>query len=141
MKPDLPARALFRGIDDASVEGARIHVQTHGTLIELARVDDSVHRVIRIDGARFANIHLHGVLGLELADSRLEILTYEMEVLHLQTAHGHRHPAILIAMVVHRTRLPNFPADRHQLKQWRALDEVSRVMLAIPAEIRQIGRA
>src|ERR1039457_6412605 len=59
-----------------------------------------------------------------------------MIVLDLQAPNGNRHPAILVAMIVHRTRLPNLPTNGHQLVKRRPVDEISRVVLAIPVQVR-----
>src|ERR1039458_7241339 len=51
--------------------------------------------------------------------------------------HRRRHPAILVAIIVHRNALPNLPADGHQFVEVRFVDRVARVVLPVPA---QIGR-
>jgi hypothetical protein len=49
---DFAASALLGRVNDASVEGTRIYVQAHGSLIELTRIKDPVDRFKRVDGAR-----------------------------------------------------------------------------------------
>src|SRR5215469_11446625 len=63
----------------------------------------------------------------------------KMKILHLQAAQRDRHPAVLIAMIVDRTGLAYFPADGHQLIERSAIDQIARVVLTIPGEIRIQG--
>ena len=70
---------------------------------------------------------------------RANILFHDMEILHQQTADGHRHPAILIAMVVDGAGLADFPADGDQFIEGSFIDEVASVVLAVPGEIRSEG--
>ena len=55
---DLPASALLGGVDDAGVERTRIDVQTDGSLIKFAGIEDAMDRLPRVDGARMRGIHL-----------------------------------------------------------------------------------
>ena len=61
----------------------------------------------------------------------------DVKIVHQQSSDRHGHPAVLVAMVVHRTGLPNFPTDSHQLVQRSLVDQIARVVLAIPGEIRR----
>ena len=60
-----------------------------------------MHGIGGIDGAGMSDIHLDGVGGFEAATAPLQILMNQMKVLHLQAPDGDRHPAILVAMIVH----------------------------------------
>jgi len=46
VKPDVAARSLLGRIDDAGIEGLRIHVQTHRALVSFPRIDHPVHRLL-----------------------------------------------------------------------------------------------
>src|ERR1700677_3097922 len=43
--------ASLRGVDDAGIERAGIDVQADRALVELARVEHAMHRLVRVDGA------------------------------------------------------------------------------------------
>ena len=60
-----------------------------------------------------------------------------MKVFHLKYAERNRHPAVLVAMIVHGTRLTNFPTDRHQFVKRSAVDQIARVVLTIPVQVRR----
>jgi hypothetical protein len=40
---------------------------------------------------------------------------------------------------VNRASLPDLPADGHQLKEWRLVDEISCVVLAVPDQVALNG--
>ena len=65
-----------------------------------------------------------------------QILMNQMKILHLQAPDGNRHPAILVAMIVHRTRLPDLPANGHQFVKRSAVDEIAGVVLPVPVQVR-----
>lgn len=111
MKTNLAACALLGRVDDAGVEGARVHVEADSALIEFTAIDHPVDRVGGIDRAGLKDVHLHGVERFEVAASGFEIPVYEMEVFHLQAADGNGHPAVLVAMVVDGAELAGLPAD------------------------------
>jgi len=58
-----------------------------------------------------------------------------MKVLNQQAANRHRHPAVLVSMVVHRTDLANLPADRDQFVKGSLVDQIASVMLRVPANV------
>src|ERR1700689_3837105 len=126
------AGALLRGINDATVEGTRIHMQADGPLAELPRVDHAMHRLPRITRARLRNVHLQDVSGLELTAPGAQVLANHAEIFHLQTPDGRRHPAVLVPMVMHRTGLADLPADGQQFVERSFIDQITRVMLPIP---------
>src|ERR1700676_1212104 len=111
VKPDISARSLLGRIDHAGVKGPRIDVQGHRTLVRLPRIHHPVHRLPRIDGARISRGQLHRVRCEQLALARLDIFKSNVKIFDQQLSHRRRHPAILAAMIVHRTALPNLPAD------------------------------
>jgi len=76
-------------------------MQTHGPLIELARIVDAVHRIRGIDGAGMGRIHFHRVGGYQPADTFFNILRNQVVILNQKTACGYGHPAILIAVIMH----------------------------------------
>ena len=135
MEGDLATGALLGGIDDASVEGARIHVQADGALVEVTRIEDAVNWLERIDGAGMSQIHLDGFGGFDMAFAGCNILMHDMKVFNEQAADGDGHPAILVAVVVDRTGLADFPADGNQFVERCFIDEVAGVVLAVPGEI------
>src|SRR5450631_1642255 len=108
------ARSLLRRINDASIKGPRIYVKANRALVKFPGIHYAMHGIGGIYGARIGNIHLDRVSRLQAAGSPLQILMNKMEVFHLHASDGNRHPAILVAMIVHRTRLPNLPANGHQ---------------------------
>src|SRR5438876_6672487 len=59
----------------------------------------------------------------------------------LKTAVGHRHPAVLIAVIVNRTFLPDIPTNRNQFKERRLQNQIACVMFGADEKIRsQTGR-
>src|SRR5579885_1677960 len=135
MKIDLAARTLLRRINDARIEGPGVHVQAHGPLLELARIHHPMHRLQRIDRAGMRRVHQFRVCRLQFAAARLQVLEHKPEVLHPQAPDGHGHPAVLVAMIVHRAGLSDVPADRNQLIERRLVDEVASVVLPVPAQV------
>ena len=71
---DFAAGTLVGGIDDAGIERAGIDVQTNRSLIELARIENAVHRLERIHGTGLSWIHLYRVGGGELAGALFQTL-------------------------------------------------------------------
>lgn len=131
-KLDLAACALLGGVHHASIERAGVNMQAHCPLVEFSRVDHAVYGIYGIDGTRLGNIHLNRIQRLKLTLTSLQILLKEMKILHAQAPKGGRHPTILVAVVVHGTGLANFPADGYQLIQRSAIDQIARIVLAIP---------
>ena len=76
-------------------------MQADRALVEFPRIQYAMHRIGGIHGARLGDIHLDNVGGLEPAGSTFQILVHEMKVLYLQAPDRNRHPAILVAMIVH----------------------------------------
>jgi hypothetical protein len=135
VQPDFAAGALLGRIYDAGIERPRIHVQTYRPLLEFTRIEDTMHRLQWINRARMRRIHLDSFRGFELADAFVQILRDDPVILNQESPDRRRHPAILVAMIVDRTHLTDFPADRDQLIKRRLVDEVAGVMLAIPGQI------
>ncbi len=129
---DLSAGALFGGVNHAGIEGARIDVQADGTLVEFAGIQHTMHGLLRIDGAGLGDIHLDDLGGLQFAAAGGDVLLYDMEILHLQAADGHRHPTVLIAMVVDGTGLTDLPTDGQQFIERSLVDQIAGVVLAVP---------
>src|SRR5438105_4808931 len=96
-----------------------------------------MHRLLWIHGDGIARIHFQSVSGLDLAGAGVNILGKYAIVLNLQGAQRRCHPTILIAMIVNRACLSHLPADCDQFIEIVLIDEVSRVVLAIPDEIRR----
>src|SRR5438309_11763795 len=46
---------------------------------------------------------------------------------------------VLVAVIVHRADLADFPTNSNQLVQRRLIDQIAGVVLAIPADIRRQG--
>src|SRR6266550_1869075 len=130
---DFAAGTLVGGIDDAGIERAGIDVQTNRSLIELARIENAVHRLERIHGTGLSWIHLHRFSGLELASSFLQALGDNAIILDQEFADRNCHPAILVAMIVYGTGLADFPADCYQFIERSFVHQVSSVVLTIPS--------
>ena len=60
---DFAAGTLIGRIDDAGIEGAGIDVQADRSLIEFARIENSVHGLQRIHGTGLSWIHFYRVGG------------------------------------------------------------------------------
>lgn len=86
MQLDFAASTLLRRVNHAGVERARIDVQADGTLVELARIDDAMHRIGRVDRTRMGDVHLHGIKRLQLASPSRQILINKMEIFYLEPA-------------------------------------------------------
>src|SRR5580700_9158519 len=129
------ARALLSGVDDASVEGPRIHVQADRALVEIVGIEDAVNGLERVDGAGVRGIHLNGFAGLEAACSASDVLVHDVKILDQKTADGDSHPAVLIFMVVNGAGLADLPADGEQLVEMGFVDQIAGIVLAVPGEI------
>src|SRR5579862_4754251 len=114
MQLDFSTGVLLGRINDAAIEGARIHMQADCPLIELARIVDTVHGFDGIDRTGMSGVHLDGIRRLQIASAFLELLGYDAIVFDQQSAHRDSHPAVLVAVVVDRAALANFPTDRNQ---------------------------
>src|SRR5579864_2035131 len=136
VKLNLATRSLLRRIHHTRIEWSRVNVKADRALVECARIHHPMYRVCRVHRARIREIHLNGFGRLQPALTALQILLHEMKILHLQTAKGDSHPAILVAMIVYRTGLADFPADGHQLVKRSPVDQVSRVVLPVPGKKR-----
>ena len=113
---DFAAGALIGGIDDAGIERAGIDVQTNRSLIELARIENAVHRLERIHGTGLSWIHLYRVGRRKLAGALLQALRDDTIILNQQFSDGDRHPAVLVLMVVDLRRLSSIPAYGDEFK-------------------------
>jgi hypothetical protein len=132
---DFAAGALFGGVDDAGVEGARVDVDADGTLVEVAGIEDAVDGLLRIDGARLRDIHLDSFGGLDGGFPEGEVLMEDVKIFDEQAANGDGHPAILVAVVVHGTGLADFPADGDEFVERSFIDQIAGVVLAVPGEV------
>jgi hypothetical protein len=131
-----PACPLFGRVHHAGIEGPRIHVQADGALVEFARIHHAMNGIGWVDGAGMRDIHLDRVGGFEPAGSTIQVLMNEMKIFHVQTADGNGHPAILVAMIVHRTGLADLPANGHQFVKRSPVDEIASVVLPVPVQVR-----
>lgn len=139
MQFDFAAGALLRRINDASVERPRIHVQTDGTLVELARIDYPMYGICGVHCTGMSDVHLHGVERLQLAAPGRQILMNKVEVFYVKPAEWNRHPAVLVAMIMNGTGLACLPTNGHQFIQWSAVNQIASVVLTVPGEIRCEG--
>jgi hypothetical protein len=71
-----------------------------------------------------------------MALSRRNILKFDMEIFDSQLSDRSRHPAILVPMVVYRTALPYLPAHGDKLIEIGLVDQIARVMLPVPGQVR-----
>ena len=69
----------------------------------------------------------------------VEVLRNRAVVLDPQAPDRDRHPAILLAVVVHRTRLADLPADGNQFVERRLVNQVAGVVLAVPGQVGRQG--
>ena len=111
MQLNLATGAVLGGVDDTAVEGTGVDMEADGALVELAGIDNTVHRLQRINGARMRGIHLDSVSGLDFAFAESKILMNHVKILDQQAADGHGHPTILVFVVVHGAGLADLPAD------------------------------
>jgi hypothetical protein len=74
VKFDFATSTLLRGVNNATVERARVDMQADGPAIEFPRIVDTVHRIVRIDGTGVRGIHLDGVGGFKVALAPIEVL-------------------------------------------------------------------
>src|SRR5262249_16766801 len=111
VKVDHSTYSLLGRVNNARVERAGVNMQANRAHIKLTRIDDSVHGVEGIHDAGMSEVHLDGVGRFKLAGLGLYVLMYAVEIFHLQAANWHSHPAILVAVVMHRTCLADLPAD------------------------------
>jgi hypothetical protein len=135
VKLNYSACPLFGRVHHAGIEGPRIHVEADGAMVEFARIHHAMNRIGRVDGAGMRDIHLNRVGGFEPAGSTVQILMDEVKVFHVQAADGNGHPAILVAMIVHRTGLPDLPANSHQFVKRSPVDEIPGVVLPVPVQV------
>lgn len=132
---DFAAGALFGRVDHAGIEGARVDVQADRALVKFATIHHAMNGIGGIDCAGLRDIHLDGVGGLKAATALLQILVNQMKIFHLQAPDGDGHPAVLIAMIMHRAGLADLPANGHQFVERGAVDEIASVVPAVPVEI------
>ena len=64
-------------------------MQADGALTKFLRVDDAVHWISRIDGARMRGVHLDGVRGNQLRFAVIEVLSDKMKILYQQSPNRH----------------------------------------------------
>ena len=114
MQLDLAAGSLLGGVNHAAVKRAGIDVQADRALVEVAGIVDAVHGFERVHGAGMGWIHFHGVGGLELAFTLVDALMEHSVVFYQKASYRYCHPAVLVAMVVDGTHLPDFPADGYE---------------------------
>src|ERR1700682_2134460 len=96
VQSDFAARALLGGVYDAGIEGAGIHVQADGTLVELTRIEHSVNGRERIDSTWVGHIHFNDFGGVDCAFAGADVLMHDVKILHLQPADRDGHPAVLV---------------------------------------------
>src|SRR5215471_4433655 len=135
MKLNFAARPLLRRIDHASVKRPRIHVQADRPLVRVSWVQDAMYGFLWIDRTGTFRAQLDRIRRFQPARARLQVLKTEAVIFHSELADRRRHPAILIAMVVHRAGLSHLPTDGDQFVQLRFVDKVAGVMLAVPGQI------
>ncbi len=72
-----------------------------------------MHRLQWVDRARILCRQLHSVGCFQAALACLDILKTDTKIFDYQFSDWRRHPAILVAMIVHRAHLTDFPTDRN----------------------------
>src|SRR5262249_24299783 len=100
-------------INFAAGEGSRVHVNAHCAAVELRQIDYLVHGLDGIHCGGMVRVHVKGIGGHEPTGGVSGVASLHAEVLHTQAADRHRHPAVLIAVVVDAARLADVPADGH----------------------------
>ena len=114
MQLDHAASALLGRIHNTGIERARINMQTYRALTEMLRIEHAMHRIGGIDRAGMSWIHFDSVGRSELGLSVIEVLRNQVKIFDQKAADWNLHPAILIAMIMDRADLANFPADCDQ---------------------------
>jgi hypothetical protein len=110
-------------------------VEADGALFELGQVGDLVHRLLGVNlGGRREAVDVEGVGRLDARVGAPLVAFGDAIVLHAQSPHGHRHPAVLVVVVVYLRTLPHVPAHGHEFEEGVLEDEVARVVVA--AEVR-----
>ena len=110
-------------------------MQTHRAFVKVFWIDDPVDRIGGVNCARTSRVHFDCVCRSQLTSPGIQILRPEMEIFHQQAARGHEHPAVLVAMIVHRADLADFPANGNQFVQRRLVNQIAGVVLPVPADI------
>src|SRR6185369_215109 len=103
-------------IHQAALEWRGVNVQAHCALVELSEIQDSMNKFCRVYLGRKKLVNLNCIRGLQTAITTDFVLIDHAEVLHKQPAHGNRHPAILILVIVNLRALSLFPAHCNQRK-------------------------
>src|SRR4030095_902189 len=103
------ASSVFRRVHNACVEGLRINMQANSALVKVSRIEDAMHRLLRVNGARICGIHLDGIGRFQPARTVLQVFLNDPVILNQQASNPNSHPAILLAMSVHGACLSNFP--------------------------------
>jgi len=91
-------------------------METNGTLVPFAWIEDGMHRFAGIDGAGLGCVHLNQVGRFNFATVRVEVLRDNAIILDLEAANRGRHPTVLVAVVVDGADLAHLPADGHEFK-------------------------
>jgi hypothetical protein len=68
-----------------------------------------------------------------------QILINKMEIFNLEPSQRDSHPTVLVAMIMNGAGLTDLPANGHQFIKRSAINQITRVVLAIPGEIRRKG--
>ena len=79
---DLSTGALLGGVHDAGVEGARIDMQAHCTLLEVTGIIDAMHGIGGVNRTRMSRVHLDGIGWLQLAFAFNQLLENKVIVVH-----------------------------------------------------------
>ena len=136
MQADFAAGVLLDGIYDAGVERARVKVQAHRALTELARIAHIVNWVQGINRDWMGRSDFHHVGRNDVAVLSGQVFLEHSVVVHRQSTHGGRHPAVLSLVIVDGGAHADLPADGQQLVEVGLVDEVAGVMLGVPHEKR-----
>jgi hypothetical protein len=132
---DVAAGALLSGVDLTGVKGPGVDVEADGALVPLARIEDGVDRLARIDGAGIGRIDFDEIGRHDFAGVLSEVLGDDSVILDHQLADGGGHPTVLISMIVDGADLAYVPTDGHQFEGLCFVDQIARVVLAVPEEI------
>ena len=136
MQGNLRVLVLREGIDEAPVIGPGINVQAQRPLVELWKVQHLVHRLSRIHLSRHRSVNIERIGWLKATVPSLIMLLDHAEILHSKPSHRHRHPAVLVLVIVNPRDLANFPADCQQLEQRVLEDQIPGVVVLAEEHIR-----
>jgi len=110
-------------------------MNTDSTLTKFLQVQDLVDRLFEFDLGRKTIAKLERI-GLSKFTVIIRLIqSFDRKVLPFQSPDRHRHPTLLIGVIMYLRLLSALPADGQQLKPIVSVDQISRVMVAAPVKV------